>query len=64
MQGEVWEILQSKLQTASEAGFCCLVAEAAARPAGIVGIIEVSVQSEKVCNCQNLSGIGWCSGRL
>ena len=48
MQGEVWAILNNKLTTAAEDGFCCLVAESAARPAGLVGIVEVSLQSEKV----------------
>ena len=48
LQGEVWEVLKTKLQTGTEDGFCCLVAEDAAQPAGIVGIVEVSLQGEKV----------------
>ena len=50
LQGEIWEVLKTKLQTGIDDGFCCLVAEDASKPAGILGIIEVSLQNEQVCS--------------
>lgn len=46
-QGEVWGIMKGKMDTAAEDGFCCLVAEHATKPSGLLGVIEVSLQAEK-----------------
>ncbi|KAK9806526.1 hypothetical protein WJX73_007064 [Symbiochloris irregularis] len=46
-QGEVWQLLKNKLSVAPADGYCCLVAEDAVRPAGVLGTVEVSLQSEQ-----------------
>lgn len=48
LQGEVWQLLKNKLSVAPMDGYCCLVAEDATRPAGVLGTVEVSLQSEQV----------------
>ena len=40
--------LQQKLKYTHKDGFCCLVATSAADPDRIVGVVEVSLQGEKV----------------
>ena len=47
-QGEVLAGLQQKMKYSDKDGFCCLVAASAADPARIVGVVEVSLQGEKV----------------
>ena len=40
--------LQQKMKYSDRDGFCCLVAASAADPTRIVGVVEVSLQGEKV----------------
>jgi len=48
-QGEVLAGLQQKLKYSErERTFCCLVAESAARPGALAGVVEVSLQGEVV----------------
>jgi len=48
-QGEVLAGLQQKLKYSErERTFCCLVAECAARPGALAGVVEVSLQGEAV----------------
>ncbi len=48
-QGEVLAGLQQKLKYAErERTFCCLVAESAAQPGALAGVVEVSLQGEPV----------------
>lgn len=42
--------LQQKMKYSHKDGFCCLVASAASDPDTIVGVVEVSLQGEKVCS--------------
>lgn len=49
-QGEVLSGLQQKMKYSHKDGFCCLVASAASDPDNIVGVVEVSLQGEKVCS--------------
>lgn len=51
VQGEVLSGLQQKMKYSHKDGFCCLVASAASDPDTIVGVVEVSLQGEKVCVC-------------
>lgn len=51
MQGEVWQLLKNKLSVGPMDGYCCLVAEDAMQPAGVLGTVEVSLQSEQVQAC-------------
>ena len=47
-QGEVLAGLQQKMKYSHSDGFCCLVASTAADPGRIVGVVEVSLQGERV----------------
>lgn len=46
--------MKGKMDTAAEDGFCCLVAEHATKPSGLLGVIEVSLQAEKVRAVQSI----------
>lgn len=47
-QGEVLSGLQQKMKYSHKDGFCCLVASAASDPDTVIGVVEVSLQGEKV----------------
>ena len=47
-QAEVLSVVRAKTSHRPQEGFLCLVAEDARNPAGIVGVVEVSLQSGKV----------------
>ena len=54
VQAEVLSGIRQKLSYAPQDGFTCLIAENATKPAEILGVVEVSLQTGKV-NASELS---------
>lgn len=48
VQAEVLAGLKEKLKYSPQEGFVCLVAENATNPQGITGVVEISLQAQKV----------------